>query len=284
MGTTTPIGSAREVALSQGTVRYHDEGTGPPIVFVHGVLVHGGLWTKVVEKLRSDFRCIAPDWPMGSHRVPLSPDARLTPDDVADMVAEFVERLELGPVTLVGNDSGGAVSQLVATRHPEVVGRLVLTNCDAFDRFPPTMFGYLRWATYVPGAVTVLAQSMRLQATRRLPIAFGWLTHEPMDPELVESFVRPSLDDPRVRRDLKKFLRTISPAYTRKAAEQLPNFDKPALIAWGRDDKFFPPELAEKLAATLPNARLEWIDGARAFVAQDQPDRLADLIRQFAGS
>jgi pimeloyl-ACP methyl ester carboxylesterase len=284
MGTTTPIGSAGEVALRQGTIRYADEGAGPPIVFVHGVLVHGGLWTKVVEKLRSDFRCIAPDWPMGSHRIPMSPDAALTPEDVADMVAELVERLDLGPVTLVGNDSGGAIAQLVATRHPGHIARLVLTNCDAFDRFPPPMFGYLRWATYVPGAVTVLAQSMRLQATRRLPIAFGWLTHEPMDPELVESFVRPSLDDRGVRRDLKKFLRTISPRYTQRAAAALPRFDKPALIAWGRDDKFFPAELAEKLAATLPDARLEWIDGARAFVPQDQPDRLADLIRQFAGS
>jgi pimeloyl-ACP methyl ester carboxylesterase len=281
MSAQTLSGTHREVALSQGTVRYRDEGAGPPIVFVHGVLVHGGLWSKVVERLREDFRCIAPDWPFGSHLVPMAPDARLTPDDVADMVAELVERLDLGPVTLVGNDSGGAISQLVATRHPDRIERLVLTNCDAFDRFPPPMFGYLRWATYVPGAVSLLAQTMRLQATRRLPIAFGWLTHEPMDPDLVESFVRPSIDDREVRRDLKKFLRTISPRYTRRAAQDLPRFDKPVLLAWGRDDKFFPPELAERLAAILPNATLEWIEGARAFVPQDQPDRLAALMRQF---
>ena len=281
MDVVRPANAHLDVALPQGTIRYRDAGAGRPIVFVHGVLVHGGLWGKVVERLRGDFRCLAPDWPLGSHRVPMAHAADLTPDGVADMVAAFVDRLDLGPVTLVGNDSGGAIAQLVATRYPDRVERLVLTNCDAFDRFPPPMFVYLRWVTHVPGAISLLAQSMRLQSTRRLPVAFGWLTHEPMDHDLVDSFVRPSIDDRVVRRDLKKFLRTISPRYTRRAAEQLPRFDKPALIAWGRDDKFFPAELAEKLAATLPNATLEWIDGARAFVPQDQPDRLAELISQF---
>lgn len=284
MGTERVVGAEREVALSQGTIRYRELGEGPPILFVHGVLVHGGLWSKVADALAADFRCIAPDWPFGSHSIPMAADADLTPDGAADLLAELIERLELGPVTLVGNDSGGAIAQLVATQHPARVARLVLTNCDAFERFPPPMFAYLRWSTYVPGAVTALSQTMRLRAARRLPIAFGRLTDKPMDPGLVESFVRPSIDDAGVRRDLKKFLRTISPRYTRRAAELLPTFDKPALIAWGRDDKFFPPELARRLAAALPHATLEWIDGARAFVPQDQPDRLAELIRTFAAA
>jgi pimeloyl-ACP methyl ester carboxylesterase len=277
----TTTGSIRDVSLSSGTIRYRDEGSGAPVLFVHGVLVHGGLWSPVVDRLRDDARCIAPDWPLGSHRIPMSSDADLTPDGVANLVAELVDELDLGPVTLVGNDSGGAIAQLVATRYPERVDRLVLTNCDAFDRFPPPMFAYLRWSTYVPGAVSLLAQSMRFRPARRLPFAFGRLTLEPMDPALVESFVRPSIDDARIRRDLKKFLRAISPRYTRRAAEQLPRFDKAVLLAWGRDDKFFPGELAEKLAAILPDAQLEWIDGAGALVPQDQPDHLAELIRKF---
>jgi pimeloyl-ACP methyl ester carboxylesterase len=281
MGAIDVIGSHRELRLSGGTLRYRDEGSGRPIVFVHGVLVHGGLWSPVVDRLRSDLRCIAPDWPLGSHRRAMKAEADLTPDGIADMVVELVDELDLGPVTLVGNDSGGAISQLVATRFPDRVERLVLTNCDAFDTFPPPMFGYLRWSTYVPGAVSVLAQSMRLEAARRLPFAFGRLTKTPMDRDLVDSFVRPSIEDRAVRRDLKKFLHAISPRYTRRAAEQLPRFDKPALIAWGRDDEFFPAELAEKLAATLPAARLEWIDGAGALVPQDRPDLLAELIGEF---
>ena len=270
-----------QIGLSQGTIRYRDAGSGPPIVFVHGVLVNGDLWAKVVDRLSADFRCIAPDWPLGSHRIPMAPEADLTPNGLADLVAELVERLDAGPVTLVGNDSGGAISQLVATRHPSRVGRLVLTNCDAFDQFPPRMFAYLRWAAFVPGAVSVLAQSMRLPATRRLPIAFGWLTKKPMEKELLEAFVRPSIEDSGIRRDTKKVLRGLHPRYTREAAAALPRFDKPALIAWSRDDRFFPAEHARKLAEIMPNARLEWIDGAGALVPQDQPDRLAELIRQF---
>ena len=281
MRTITGIEAPEELRLSQGAVRYRDVGEGDPILFVHGILVNGALWSKVTSLLAGEWRCISPDWPLGSHRIPMSQSADLTPNGLADLVAEFVDRLDLGPVTLVGSDSGGAIAQLVATRHPDRVARLVLTNCDAFDQFPPRMFAYLRWAAFVPGAVSLLAQSMRFDATRRLPIAFGWLTSEPMEHELVESFVRPSIDDVGVRRDVKKVLRALSPRYTREAAERLPDFEKPALVAWGRDDKFFPADHARALAAILPNARLEWIEGARAFVAQDQPRRLADVLRKF---
>jgi pimeloyl-ACP methyl ester carboxylesterase len=283
MTATAESVSHEEVQVSSGTIRYRDEGTGRPILFVHGVLVNGALWGPVVSRLRDEFRCIAPDWPLGSHRVPMDARADLTPTGLADLVAEVIERLDLHDVTLVGNDSGGAIAQLVATRHPDRIERLVLTNCDAFDQFPPRMFGYLRWATFVPGAVSVLAQSMRMRAVRRLPIAFGWLTTRPMDDDLVESFVRPSIEDARIRRDTKKFLRAISPRYTRAAAQLLPRFDKPALIAWGRDDRFFAAENARRLAELLPNAELEWVDGARAFVPQDRPDRLAELLRDFVG-
>lgn len=282
MRTASGVEADHSVRLGGGEIRYRDEGAGPPIVFVHGILVNGALWSMVAARLRDDFRCISPDWPLGSHRVAMSPDADLSPTGLADMVAELIDKLELGPVTLVGNDSGGAISQLVATRHSDSVARLVLTNCDAFDQFPPRMFAYLKWAAFTPGAVTLLAQSMRLKSVRRLPIAFGWLTTEPMQQELVETFVRPSIEDPGVRRDIKKVLRGLSPRHTRAAAEKLPGFDKPALIAWGRDDKFFPAENARRLADILPSATLEWIEGSGAFVAQDQPDRLATLIRELA--
>ncbi|HEY7875694.1 MAG TPA: alpha/beta hydrolase [Actinomycetota bacterium] len=282
MSTRTPV-ELHEIDLPRGTIRYRDEGTGPPIVFVHGVLVHGGLWSKVVDHLDGDFRCVSPDWPLGSHAVPMAPDADLTPVGLADLVAAFIEGLGAGPVTLVGNDSGGAISQLVATHHPERVAKLVLTNCDAFDQFPPRMFAYLRWAAFIPGALPTLAQSMRLKSARRLPIAFGWLSKEPMDDELVDSFVRPGLESSAIRRDARKVLRGLSPRYTRAAAENLPSFDRPALVAWGTEDKFFPADHARKLAEILPNARLEWIEGARAFVAQDRPDRLAQLLREFVG-
>ena len=105
----------KEIRLPAGTIRYRDTGAGKPLVFVHGLLVDGTLWRKVTPLLEGEFRCVVPDLPLGSHRVPMSPDADLSPPGVARIVADFIAALELEDVTLVGNDTGGAICQLVAT-------------------------------------------------------------------------------------------------------------------------------------------------------------------------
>ena len=109
----------KEIQLPAGPIRYRDTGRGEPLVFVHGFLVDGRLWRKVTPRLERDFRCIAPDWPLGSHEVPMNRDADTSPAGVAKIIAEFLEALDLKNVTLVGNDSGGALCQIVATEHPE---------------------------------------------------------------------------------------------------------------------------------------------------------------------
>src|SRR4051794_18588031 len=129
-----------ELNLPQGTIRYSDEGNGPTLVFVHGALVDGRLWDPVVERLRPDFRCVVPELPLGSHTVALDPAADLSPHGLADLIAGFIEAAGLEDVTLVGNDTGGALCQFVVVRHPERIARLVLTPCDAFEDFPPKAF------------------------------------------------------------------------------------------------------------------------------------------------
>lgn len=124
-----------DVTLPQGTIHIRDTGAGAPIVFVHGLLVDGTLWRKVVERLEGGFRCIAPDWPLGSHRTPMARDADLSPRGVAHLIADTLEQMGLRDVTLVGNDTGGAICQILVTERPQRVGRLVLTDCDAFDNF-----------------------------------------------------------------------------------------------------------------------------------------------------
>jgi pimeloyl-ACP methyl ester carboxylesterase len=282
MATSPELGQQHEVQLPQGTITYRERGTGEPIVFVHGLLVNGDLWRKVVPSLAKDFRCITPDWPLGSHELPMNADADLSPPGLAKLIADFLAALELENVTLVGNDSGGALSQIVVTEHPDRVGRLVLTPCDAFEVFPPRMFKYLSVVPRIPGAMFQLAQSMRIRAVRRLPIAFGWLTKRPLEREISDSYVRPSISSGAVRRDTAKFIKGVSPEYTLAAARKLEHFDRPVLLAWARDDRFFSLELAQRLASVLPNARLEVIEDARTFVSEDQPERLAELIAAFA--
>jgi pimeloyl-ACP methyl ester carboxylesterase len=273
--------ATNEVRLSAGTVRYRDLGSGEPLVFVHGLLVNGRLWEEVIPHLAGAHRCIVPDLPLGSHRTAMDPDAELSPPAIAALIAELIESLGLERVTLVGNDSGGAISQMLATTRPELVGRLVLTNCDCYDNFLPLLFRYLEVAAKVPGAMTVLTQTMRLKPMRRTPLAFGVLMKHRPDSELLDDWVRPGIEDPAVRRDAAKFLRGISPEQTLEAARKLPLFRSPALFAWAPEDRHFPIEHAERLAASMPDARVVPIEDSKTFVPRDQPQRLAEEIAAF---
>src|SRR5205085_4014081 len=114
----------------------------------------------------------------GSHELPLKADADLSPPGLASLIADFIGALELDRPTLVGNDTGGALSQIVAANHGERLGRLVLTPCDAFDNFLPMLFKYLRVVARTPGGLALLSRTARLKRVRRAPFAFGWLMHE----------------------------------------------------------------------------------------------------------
>jgi pimeloyl-ACP methyl ester carboxylesterase len=269
-----------DVTLPQGTIRYRDTGDGPPVVFVHGLLVDGTLWRKVTPLLAGAARCIAPDLPLGSHRGAMNDGADITPRGVAKLVGDFLAALELEDVTLVGNDTGGAISQLVALDHGERVGRLVLTNCDCFEVFPPKEFLPLVKSARVPGAVYAGLQPMRSAAARRTPMAYGGLAREIPD-DVTAAWVEPALNDAGVRGDLIAFLKAIDKSIMLDAAARLPSLRIPALVAWGQDDRFFPPELGHRLSVTLPNARLEPIANSRTFVAEDAPEALADAIGAF---
>jgi pimeloyl-ACP methyl ester carboxylesterase len=276
------LGKDKELRLPQGTIRYREIGSGPPLVFVHGALVNANHWRKVVPQLAADFRCVALDLPLGAHRDPMPPDADLTPPALADIIADAIEALELEDVVLIGNDTGGALCQLVATRRPERIGRLVLTSCDAFDNFPPKVMQPAMPLMRVPGAIMVLFAPMRLAAVRRRMMTLIRATKRPVDQRIVDSYALPALRSAEIRRDTKKLLQGVDKRYTLEAAERLPSFERPALIAWSREDKFFPPRHAERLTELLPHARLEWIEDSYTFSPEDQPTRLAGLIADFA--
>jgi pimeloyl-ACP methyl ester carboxylesterase len=272
-----------ELTLQQGTVRYRDEGTGPTLFFVHGALVDGRLWEPVVERLRDRFRCIVPDLPLGSHELPLKAHADLSPSGLAALVAQIIEALDLEDVTLIGNDTGGALCQLLVVAEPERIGRLVLTDCDAFEDFPPKAFKGLVAAAKVPGALRAMLQPMRAKSARRLPLAYGWLAKRPIPDDVMDGWTLRALQDPGVMADLRKALSGLNPSVLLDNSPKLTSFEKPVLLVWSRDDKFFKIENAHRLAAVFPNARVEELTDAYAFVSWDQPDRVAELVGAFAG-
>jgi pimeloyl-ACP methyl ester carboxylesterase len=271
-----------DLTLSAGTISYRDSGgSGTPIVFVHGLLVNGLLWRKVAPQLEGSARVIVPDWPLGSHTRPMKPDADTSPRGVAHLIAEFLEALELEDAVIVGNDTGGAISQVLVTERPERVGKLVLTNCDAFENFPPDAFKPMVLAAKAPGGLRALIAPMRSRAVRRAPMAYGMLTHDPIPDDVTDTWVGPMLGNASIRRDCAKTLKGMTNDVTLAAAERFPSFTKPVLIAWGTDDKFFPLDTGRRLATLFPDSRFEEIRGSRTFVSEDQPERLGALIKEF---
>jgi pimeloyl-ACP methyl ester carboxylesterase len=272
----------REIDLPAGRIRYREAGTGKPIVFVHGYLVDGRLWDGVVDRLSSEFRCIAPDWPMGSQQIAMKPDADLSPPGVAAIIASLLEALDLDDVTIVGNDSGGAMSQVLVTRHPQRIGRLVLTNCDTHENFPPGIFKAMPPLAKLPGGMAVLSAPFRVDALARR--AFKPFARAHIPDEMIDSWMEPSKRDRGVRRDLKKVTAGMNRRHTLAAAEKLRGSELPILLAWAPGDRYFPISFAERLAGEAGNAKIVPIPDSKTFVPLDQPQLLAEEIAQFAPS
>ncbi len=272
-------GPEKVVRLEQGTIRYHEYGTGSPIVFVHGVLANGTLWRAVVPTLAAHYRCIVPDWPLGAHSVAMHPGADLTPPSLARLIVDFLTALDLDAVTLVANDNGGALCQIVAADHPERLARLVLTNCDAFKNFPPRMLQPLVWGAHLPGFVTLSSRMMRMHSVRRLFLQL--VCKHPVSPAAETAYFGPVIANGAVRRDLGKVMRGIAPRYTLAAADKLHRFTRPVLLVWAPEDRIFPIRDAERLRDLFPNASLHEVPDSYAFIPEDQPARLAALIAGF---
>ena len=275
----TETSERHEIDLPAGRIRYREAGEGKPVVFVHGYLVDGRLWDGVVDRLSGRCRCIAPDWPIGAQQIAMKPDADLTPYGIAATINSLLEALDLEDVTIVGNDSGGAMSQVLVTRHPQRIGRLVLTNCDTHENFPPGIFKTMPPIAKLPGGMALLAAPFRIPALARA--AFKPFARTKIPDQLVASWMRPGLHDPGVQHDAKKVTVGMNKRYTLEAAEKLRSSELPILLTWAPGDKFFPISYAERLARETPNARIVEIPDANTFVPLDQPQRLADEIATF---
>jgi pimeloyl-ACP methyl ester carboxylesterase len=274
------------IDLPHGTVRYRAAGpehsTAPPVVFVHGFLVSGSLWAHTADALAAaGVRSYAPDWPLGAHNFALGPRADQSPRGIARQIVAFVEALGLDDVTLVGNDTGGAICQFVLDGDPSRIGRVVLTNCDAFDNFPPAPFSVLFKAFRNPTAIRGLLQPMRAAAVRHSAAGFGLLVKRPLDPEQTRAWVRPCLADPVVRDDVARFARAVDPQDLLMASNRLGTFYGPALLVWGTGDRFFKPDFGRRLRDVFSDAHLVEIAGGRTFVPHDEPTRLAEEIAAF---
>jgi pimeloyl-ACP methyl ester carboxylesterase len=273
-----------EAELSSGTIDYEDTGgSGPVVVFVHGLMMDGSLWRHVIAKLRDDFRCVAPTLPLGGHRHPMRVDADLSMRGVAEILGEVLERLDLHEVTLAMNDWGGP-QLLVGSRHDARIARLALCSCEAFDNVPPKGAAQLLpYIARVPGGITAAVMPFRFDRLRRLPVTYGPLSKRPVPRDVMDRWFGPAVEQREIRRDLRKYV--SSAAQGRRdllaAADTLRSFDRPALVAWASEDRLMPREHGRKLAELLPQGTLVEITDSYTLIPEDQPAVLAASLREL---
>lgn len=271
-----------QIALPEATIDYREVGPQdsphPPVLFVHGALVDSRLWDGPAELLAAQgFRCVLPTLPLGSHTIPVNDATALSMPGVAAMISGFVEALGLDDVTLVGNDTGGGICQFVVDSYPDRIGRLVLTNCDAFDKCPPFPFSTIFRLMQRPSAVKLLIGPMSSTALRHSVVGYGLLVRHP-DAALTRSWLQPAGADPRIRRDMAALARSITGTDLTELGGRLRRFDKPVTLVWGQRDRCFTPALGRRVAAAFPRATLIEVPDATTFVALDAPRAVADAI------
>lgn len=252
----------------------------PVVLCVHGALVDGRVWDGVAARLAERATVLLPDLPLGAHRRAVPDRSRLTPPDLAAALVDLLDGLGVtAPVVVVGNDSGGALTQVAVAAHPDRFAGLVLTSCDAFEHFPPPILRLLPWVVRVPGGTRAIARLFSLPALLSRPGPFNLVVAQPIDEALVRSMMQPVLTDDGVRDDLTAFVSSMDKVHTLRAAEVLAGWTEPAVIAWSRRDRIFPPRDGERLAATLPGAELIWIEDALTFSMLDQPEAVTAAVR-----
>jgi pimeloyl-ACP methyl ester carboxylesterase len=272
------------VEIDGATIRYRSTGDGPAIVFVHGVYVGGSLWHEVVARL-DGFRCIVPTWPLGAHADP-APDADLSARAAARRILGLLVALDLTDVTVVGNDTGGGLClAALGCDHPglERIGRLVLTNCDSYEHFPPKGFDTIAAISRrVPpiGAGIIRLLSSRFGRKFFMKSVCVHPPHGDAADQVFEAFTTSKA----ARKDALRLTQSLEPSVTLDAVDALRSFDRPVLLAWGVSDKLFPLAHAERLAVDFPNATLQPISDASTYVMLDRPDELAKAITEFVQS
>jgi len=268
-----------------GPLAWRSSGRGPTLVFFAGALANGDLWRDVVVALEDRYRCITIDLPLGAHPWPLSPGADRSATSLARLLLDCLELLDVEDATVVANDTAGGLLLLsLATGHPALgrVGRLVLTNCESYDQFPPDK---LRKAAAVCRAFPRLARALlRLQLRSSAGRRRGASTvaASGLDDERAESFFGPARRDRRLADDLVAALAGFRPQLLIDAAEAIPRFDRPVLLIWGESCDFFPMTGARRLASEFPRATLVSVPGSKTWVPVDSPAAVADAIVKFA--
>ena len=272
-----------DIELPAGTIHYQDTGGhGPTVVFLHGLMMDHTLWRKVVPAIEGDYRCVLPTLPLGGHRAPMKPDADLGIWAMVNLVADFLDALDVREVTLVVSDWGGGML-LTHIGRDQRVARMVICAAEAFENYPPGLPGKLAGlAARAPGGIWLAAHQLRVGWLRRTPPVFGRMVKYGVPDDIVVRWTAGAVASKAVRQDLKKYANTrFDTAEMVAATGALARFERPALVVWGTEDNVMPLEHGRRIATLLPQGRLIQVDDAYVLLSEDQPEVVANHLRQF---
>src|SRR5215213_6118503 len=273
--------------VGEARVAYYEEGIGEPLLLLHGCPFSSYIWRKVVARLSSRYRCLAPDLlGLGDTETQEGTDWSLRAQ--AAMVISFLDALGIERAHVVGHDHGGAIAQLLAAEHPERVDRLVISNAEAYDNWPSEEERPFVRATQVPVVGEVVLWAWSRRPLFRLALKEAKAVHDPkaLTPELLDGYIRANLSDRHRRIKTKRFLAgQFDPNNNRVTMDLLDGlrrFDHPTLLVWAKDDPHFGPAWGERLIGDIPGAvRLEILPETGHLLMEERPERFATLIGEF---
>jgi pimeloyl-ACP methyl ester carboxylesterase len=194
-----------------------------------------------------------------------------------------LDALKIAKVDVVGNDSGGGISQIFAALNPDRVRTLTLTNCDTHDNWPPEAFKPFVEMTIAGGLSATLNAMLTDKAIYRSPGALGPAYEHPeqVSDEAIEIYLRPLVRTEQRTRDLQRFVAAFDHKHTVAIEPKLRQLQAPTLIVWGTDDIYFPVKWAHWLAETIPGAKppVE-LERARLFFIEERAELFNGLLRE----
>ncbi|HEY7486422.1 MAG TPA: alpha/beta hydrolase [Streptosporangiaceae bacterium] len=267
---------SRTIQTRSGEMAYVDAGQGRVALFLHGVATSSSLWHDVIEGLRQvdgdERRCIAVDLPLHGGS-PARKDYTLPA--LAEAIEDFCDALDLTGIDLVANDTGGAIAQVFAVRHPERLRTFTLTNCDTHDNLPPEQFKpTIELAER--GELAPLVTEGDPVEIARASLGGGYQWPDALTDETIRAFIEPVAGTPERAREFERFLVSLRAADLVDIEPGLKQLDVPTLVVWGTADEFFELDWAYWLRDTIPGVtEVVEIEGGKLFFPHE---RAADLI------
>lgn len=283
MDVNTFLAHRKTLTTPAGDIAYTELGTGPAALFVHGLGTSGVLWRQVIGQVRDTSRCIAPDLP--AHGGSAARD-NMSVAALAQMLAELCDGLGLGAVDLVGNDTGGAIAQIFAARHPDKVRSLTLTNCDCEGNFPPPEFApFVEQARQGAVAPQLAALAAADPATWPAnPLSGGYEYPERVPEEVWRAYFTGIAATPERARECERLIAALDPADLEAVGEPLRALTVPTQLVWGTGEAMFEVKWAYYLRDLIPGAReVIEVDGAKLFFPDERPEDLIPHLRQHWG-